>query len=55
MKRNVMLQVNYNRCGCHSSVVLSASTILRPWVRISSKLSMLFSICIIVIVVRKRT
>ena len=55
MKRNVMLQVNYNRCGCHSSVVLSASTILRPWVRIPSKLSMLFSICIIVIVVRKRT
>ena len=31
--------------GHHSSVVLSAPTILRPWVQIPSTPSMLFSFC----------
>ena len=39
----------------HSSMVLSAPTILQPWVRIQSKSSTLFSICIIEIVMMKRT
>ena len=37
----------------HISMVLSAPTILWPWVRIPSTPSMLFSICIIEIVTRK--
>ena len=41
--------------GRHSSVVFSAPTILRPWDRIPSTPSMLFSICIIEIVQRKIT
>ena len=39
--------------GCHSSVVSSAPTILRPQVRIPSTPSMLYSICI-EIVMRKK-
>ena len=37
----------------HSSVVSSAPTILRPRVQIPSTPSMLFSICVIEIVLRK--
>ena len=37
----------------HSSVVLTAPTILQPWVQIPSTPSTLFSICIIEIVMRK--
>ena len=43
----------YLQGGRHSSVVLSAPTILRPQVQIPSTPSMLFSICIIEIVLRK--
>ena len=39
--------------GRLSSVVLSAPTILWPWVQIPSKPSKLFSICIIEIVMRR--
>ena len=46
-------QIFFGWGGRHSSMVLSAPTILRPWVRIPSTPSMLFSICIIEIVTRK--
>ena len=39
--------------SCHSSVVLSAPTILQPWVPIPSTPSMLFSICMIEKLIRK--
>ena len=42
-----------NGGGRYSSVVLSTPNILRPWVRIPSKSSMLFSIYIIEIVMTK--
>ena len=46
-------KVSESEGGCHSSVVLSAPTILQPQVQIPSTPSMLFSICIIEIVMRK--
>ena len=48
LKMNKMVQGS-----CHSSVVSPVPTILRPQVRIPSTSSMLFSICIIEIVMRK--
>ena len=39
-------KVSESEGGCHSSVVLSAPTILQPQVQIPSTPSMLFSICI---------
>ena len=47
--KNYQLLKHSYRGGSHSSVVLSAPTILRPQARIPSTPSMLFSICIEII------
>ena len=40
--------------GCHSSMVSSAPTILRPWVQIPSTPSTLFSIYIEIVIRKER-
>ena len=50
---NCWIDIVRNCCGRYRYVVSSAPTILRPWVWIPSIPSMLFSICIIEILMRK--